>query len=280
MGFYSENYTLEKYFSELQEDIDKFKQATLKKYKTLESTVAIKKKENYDALWLSCFSISIREDSGWYSSRKYIRIDLDSECFNWLKENYKDLVGKIPNENYYYKIYITENMEEKIMITNQIIDEVYKRDEKMHLDNLIKLETNKELKQSIFNLLKQVGISDQYYDFPTSRSKKKDWIKYSWVNEIGGQIPTGYSQSKLTDLKKSILEKFKSTYESELKKIKLKKLEEMKAEKEKEQNKKLALLLAKYDLDLDNTWNDLLDIIIDKNKYLYLAYYLEKNRGD
>jgi len=40
------------------------------------------------------------------------------------------------------------------------------------------------------------------------------------------------------------------------------------------------LLLAKYDLDLTQDWEDLLDIVINKNKYLYLAYYLEKNRGD
>ncbi len=50
--------------------------------------------------------------------------------------------------------------------------------------------------------------------------------------------------------------------------------------KEKERNKKLALLLAKYDLDLDCDWNDLLEELINKNKYLYLSYYLEKNRND
>jgi hypothetical protein len=51
-------------------------------------------------------------------------------------------------------------------------------------------------------------------------------------------------------------------------------------QKEKEKNRKLALLLAKYDLSLDCDWRDVLEVILDKNKYLRLAYYLEKNRGD
>lgn len=45
-------------------------------------------------------------------------------------------------------------------------------------------------------------------------------------------------------------------------------------------NKKLALLLAKYDLDLDSEWEDLLYAVIGKNKYLHLAHYLRKNRGN
>lgn len=48
----------------------------------------------------------------------------------------------------------------------------------------------------------------------------------------------------------------------------------------KEQNKRLALMLAKYDLDLDKDWVDILESVINKDKYLRLAHYLEKNRGD
>jgi hypothetical protein len=40
------------------------------------------------------------------------------------------------------------------------------------------------------------------------------------------------------------------------------------------------VLCAKYALAIDSEPNEILNTILDKNKYLRLAYYLEKNRSD
>ncbi|MNX98846.1 hypothetical protein D3C86_1312710 [compost metagenome] len=103
---------------------------------------------------------------------------------------------------------------------------------------------------------------------------------YSFPSEIRKQIPTQYSVTRLDDLRKSLSEKIKKIWNDEIFKMKQKRIEKEKAEKEKEQNKKLALLLAKYDLELTDSWGDLEDVIINRNKYLRLAFYLEKNRKD
>ena len=69
-------------------------------------------------------------------------------------------------------------------------------------------------------------------------------------------------------------------YNSEMKKVKDEEAKKELEKKVKEENRILALLLAKYDLDIDCEWRDLMDAITEKNKYLDLAYALEKNRGD
>lgn len=48
----------------------------------------------------------------------------------------------------------------------------------------------------------------------------------------------------------------------------------------KENERLLAFMLSKYELDITSDWEDLQRAIINKNKYLYLAHYLMRNRGD
>jgi hypothetical protein len=129
-------------------------------------------------------------------------------------------------------------------------------------------------------LLKRIGISDTYYGYKTNRSSKKETLYYNWNSEISNQIPKCYSSSRITDLVKKYKDSIQKIFDTEQKKIADENRKKEEEKKLKQQTKKLALLLSKYDMDLERDWNDLLEVIIHKNKYLYLAYYLEKNRGD
>lgn len=162
----------------------------------------------------------------------------------------------------------------------EFIDALAEFDKEKHQNNIVKCKSNNETYIALSNLLKRIGISEKYYGYKTNRSRQKDWIYYNWQSEIYGQIPRDYSEDKLSDLVKKHKDKIKEIYDTEIKRIREEEEKKEKERKEKERNKKLALLLAKYDLDLDCDWNDLLDEVINKNKYLYLAYYLEKNRND
>ena len=52
-----------------------------------------------------------------------------------------------------------------------------------------------------------------------------------------------------------------------------------------EKNKKIEerhkiRLIDKYKIDIESEWCDILDVVLNKDKYLYLAYSLERNRED
>lgn len=275
-----ESHTIEQNFESLKEDIDKLKNITIKKIKNLELTTQFRKIQRFESLWLS--SISVRIMDGNYCSGKELRLDFDRECFDYLYNNHKKLIDNFQYDKswHYLKMMVNENNKDKLDLLKSIIEAVYEKDFKIHKENLTKLDSNKKLKENLFGLLKQIGISEKHYDFPSNRSRKKDWINYHWVSEISSQIPTSYPENKCEELKNNIFKKIDELYHNELKRIKEEQLKKEREQKEKERNKILALLLAKYDLELTDTWDQLLETIINKNKYLKLAHYLEQNRSD
>lgn len=142
------------------------------------------------------------------------------------------------------------------------------------------MKSNKETETKVFDLLKQVGIRNSYYGYKTGRSRNTTELYYNFPSEIRKQIPTQYSENRLEELKKSLIDQIKKIWNDEVYKMKQAKVKKEKEEKEKEYNKMLALLLAKYDLELTDSWNELNEVIVDRNKYLRLAHSLEMNRND
>lgn len=284
MSFISERQSIEKNFDEFQKDLDKLKEITVQKYETLESTTKFKKIQSFKPLWLESVNIRLIENNSWYGLNKikHIKMDMPKECFEYLFNNYKDACD-FPEHNknsYYFKININENNTEQLHLAKNIINVIYERDIKIHNENLNILKNNKILWSKIFNLLKQVGIRDKYYGFKSNRHKKQDWINYNWPYEISRQIPTNYSENRCEELKDKIIKQLNELYNKEVKRIKDEKLKKEKEQQEKQKNKQLALLLAKYDLELTDDWEELLHRIMRKNKYLWLAYHLEENRND
>lgn len=283
MGIYEFN-SVSKNFEEVATDLKKLEQIVQDKIKRLEDSTGIKKVQYLKNTCLSKTTVNVREDSSWYSKLKYIIMSIPEQFYNNLDDKNSLLKFK-ENTKYSYdtvafKIAISESNTENFKEFKKIIDVIYQFDTNTHNENLRIVEENKKLSNAIFNLLEQAGIRTSYYDYKTSRSSKKTEISYNFPSEIRGQIPIHYSKDSLDTRKKQLLEQLDKYWDAEMNKIRGERLKKEREQMEKEQNRKLALLLAKYDLDLDCEWTDILDAIIEKDKYLRLAHYLEKNRGD
>jgi hypothetical protein len=282
MGVWESN-GIEKNFDELVEEIQKVKQWTLNEIKKLEESTNLKKIRQLKSTYLSRTQVNLRENSSWYSKgNKYIMLSVPKDFYEKLED--KSFLSQFTMENgwdaIHFRLYILEENEGKFEEFKKIIDMIYEVDQEIHKENLRIVEDNRKIEKTIFDILETVGIRKTYYGYKTSRSTKKTELYYHFPSEIKKQIPTSYSEDVLDERKKDLLNQINRYWEQEISKIREERLKKEQEQKEKEKNRKLALLLAKYDLSLDCDWHDVLEVILDKNKYLRLAHYLEKNRND
>jgi len=278
-----ESYSIERNFDELVEEIQKVKQWTMNEIKKLEESTNLKKIQQLKSTYLSRTQVSLRENSSWYSKgNKYIMLSVPKDFYEKLEDN--SFLSQFTMENgwdaVHFRLDVLEKNEEKFEEFKKIIDIIYEVDQEIHKENLRIVEDNRKIEKTIFDILETVGIRKTYYGYKTNRSTKKTELYYHFPSEIKKQIPTSYSEDVLDERKKDLLNQINRYWEQEISKIREERLKKEQEQKEKEKNRKLALLLAKYDLSLDCDWQDVLEVILDKNKYLRLAHYLEKNRGD
>lgn len=266
--------SIEKSFDKLKQAVNDIENKVNNEINNLKSQLEIKPIQRFEPLFLEGVKVSTWEVSSWDFKRKYIRIDYSEECNKFLKTQNIHSEGTRSGYRFF------SISEDGLKSAYEFIDTLAEFDKERHQNNVVKCKSNNKTYIALSNLLKRIGISEKYYGYKTNRSRQKDWVYYNWPSEIYGQIPRDYSENKLSDLVKKHKDKIKEIYDTEMKRIREEEEKKEIERKEKERNRKLALLLAKYDLDLDCDWNDLLDEVINKNKYLYLAYYLEKSRND
>jgi hypothetical protein len=154
--------------------------------------------------------------------------------------------------------------------------------QKIHDSNVEKIKVNKEIKNKITDIMDAIGIPNSYRHgyFKTTRSRNKTWEtkKAGYIEDLDKHVKT-YNQ-KVPEFKEIIKE-----IEVQREKC-LREIREVESKKEKEKREaqkiqEIALLRAKY--TPKNAMADLWEIreaLLAKCKYLRLAYWLEKNRGD
>lgn len=162
------------------------------------------------------------------------------------------------------------------------IESVFTSVEEMHSKNKESLENNKETKQKIIDFMTSIGIPSNYtvYEYPTTRSKTKKSIAKTagYISDIERVISSNDSyQTRLFEYK-TMKEKITKEYEKYKLEIQKKEVEKLKKEKEDNDRMELARFQVKY--NSKGYWDDILDIILDKNKYLRLAHFLLMNRND
>ena len=167
-------------------------------------------------------------------------------------------------------------------LISSVIDKYIADFTAVHQANLEIIEHNKVVVSKITALMKAVGIPDKYSNsyFKTSRSRTKttETSKAGYLQDIDRNIKTSQESIPTKDsMMSGVDNKYRAIYD----KIRL---EETKAEREKqarEELHKIALLRAKYTPDdaSSDGWS-IREAILSKDKYLHLAYWLERNRGD
>ena len=225
------------------------------------------------SLYLDKCRVRDCENHSFYGSH-YIRLDVPKECVRILNEKHSDIKGDEVWE--YYRFNYNSEESKKNFMT--IINSIEELDSKTDEENIKASQTNIHTKDVVMKMLKDIGVPTQKYEYKTSRSRKKDWITCAWTYEIQSAFKT-YS-SNLTTTKNKLIETFEKLYQVDQDKRKKEQEERQKEVERKENERLLAFMLSKYELDITADWEDLQRTIISKDKYLYLAHYLRKNRGD
>lgn len=166
-------------------------------------------------------------------------------------------------------------------------EHLFKQSEVIHEENTKALENNIALKDYVYAFMEKIGIPKRIttYDYISSSGrrtqKKQEHTKSAgYIGDIEMFLKTDdgfeYAKQSLERIKKDI-----ETY----------RLSEDKKEKDaqkiidadnakKEETKLLATLVVKYGLDYQATFQEVLDAILGRNKYLELGYWLERQRND
>lgn len=144
---------------------------------------------------------------------------------------------------------------------------------------------NKIIHDKIGQIMNKIGVTKTYqvYDYETSRSKTKKWIRKSagFIADVQRVAPTYNEYSAYKTTVQELRTKLETDYTKAKAVVVKAEQEELAKKKALEDTHKLALLRAKYTPeDAMSSVDDILQAILDKDKYLRLAYYLEQNRND
>lgn len=181
----------------------------------------------------------------------------------------------------------TYDTEQKITdVCNKAIrraDSILEAAKVQHEANIPAIENNKLIADGISKLMDKFGIYDSWKttEYKSYRSKPKETThSQQWSGAVNRYIKTNDEFSSIErqcNSHKETVEKWRTEKLKEL--VKLQQLAEQEL-KQKQATMELARFQVKYDLPADSDWNDLLELVLEKNKYLHLAHYLEKNRND
>lgn len=154
--------------------------------------------------------------------------------------------------------------------------------QKIYDSNQPKIKTNQEIHKKLKDIMDAIGIPSSYREgyFKTSRSRTKTWETRNagYLIDLGKYVKTHQPEvPKINEIFRGIDEEKRKV----LVEIRNKKAQEEKIKKEAEKTQEIALLRAKYTPDnaMAEIW-EIREALLEKNKYLRLAYWLEKNRGD
>ena len=224
-------------------------------------------------LYLDKCGVRDCENSSWYGSH-YIRFDVPKECIKVLNKKYLDIKGD--GEWGYYRFNYNDEKSKERFLT--IINAIEELDNITDQENVQASQTNEHTRDVVMKMLHDIGIPTQKYEYKTSRSRNKELIGCAWTYEIRSAFKTYLSN--ITTTKNKLIETFNKLYNADQDKRKAEQEKKQQEIERKENERLLAFMLSKYELDITADWDDLQDAIINKNKYLYLAHYLMMNRGD
>lgn len=164
----------------------------------------------------------------------------------------------------------------------EVVDQYIADCQEVYDSNLPIIEDNKKVLQQVTLFMQEVGVPDTYshsfYKTSRSRNKTTETHRAGYLQDLDRLIKVTQPPVPKRD---SLLESPRNKYKVLLSEVRKKEREEEEKRKTEEDVHKVALLRAKY--TPDNPHSDahtLREEILKKDKYLQLAYWLERNRGD
>lgn len=182
----------------------------------------------------------------------------------------------------------SKRIKEKLSLIEKQVEITKARYKSEHLKNKDAIENNKRVRERIEEIMSSIGIptvfKSSYYKTSRSRYPSEKKERAGYLNDLEKIVPIHDNYEKLILKIDDKLSRIKSYAETMIKKIEAEELEKKKKlEKEEFENKKhyeLASLKVKYSLEPNVDADGILNVILNKCKYLNLADSMESCRGD
>lgn len=169
------------------------------------------------------------------------------------------------------------------------IPELEKVNKMMAEDTEIKNKNDKIVKENLDNFntvvatLKRFGLQEVKYVKISSRSYKEKKVESEWLSELRGKMNIyDCSSYNVESHYKRFFEEYKKYQDKEADKIQKQNAEIAAKKKQQEENVALGMLIVKYKLPTNVIYSadEIISELLKQDKYLTLAHYMSKNRGD
>lgn len=162
-------------------------------------------------------------------------------------------------------------------------DEIWNQVVADHATNLAAIENNMKLTQKISLIMHNIGIPAKITrkDWTGRRRNPKEVTTHAgYIDDLQRHVPVDDEYSIAENRYKAFMadiDRYRKRSDDEKREA-----DRIKAAQQREETKirVRAALAVKYGLNYDTDLSELLDHLLGLNKYLRLAYYLRKNRGD
>lgn len=208
-----------------------------------------------------------------------------------LFKNLKDL-NNIGHSSSYYNSYGKDHNETKSPEETQtryislckVLDNYLPTIEDIKIKNEVIIQHNNTVKDKITSIMTSIGIplnfSERDYN-SRARNPKSITKSAGYIGDISKNIITVDSEyTKRATLVKTVKTNLDTWYKGRLDFSKSLEQAKQIKDKELERQKLFATIKVKYNIDFSVDDNDVLDNLLSKDKYLYLAHYMLKNRED
>lgn len=175
----------------------------------------------------------------------------------------------------------TSAVKERYAQLSKLLDKYVSDCESIALENEPLAAENKELIAKIKAIMDAAGIPESYYAYekPSPRAKEKSVKKPAgYIQDLNRLVQTAAPvRVQVDDLRQRLKSKYNDAFS---------KASALESEKEKQREKEralheLALFRAKYTPENPHSYaSNIIDSVLSKNKYLHMAYWLERQRGD
>jgi hypothetical protein len=147
-------------------------------------------------------------------------------------------------------------------------------------ENAKAIKHNQRILESIISLMKSIGLREEETYRKSARSMKTYRRRAAWLVSLGMQIPTTDGFNAVENDYRAKLRRFEESEKKEKQQKRQVELEESRKQALIKQGEMLGRLRGRYDCEAGDGLDELLERILQRNKYLFLAHYLLKNRDN
>lgn len=183
--------------------------------------------------------------------------------------------------------YLTPSAKSVAQYALKALEAARQKDVEAHERNKPKLEANKATRDTLLAAIKQAGIPDSYWEYPTNsraRYPKKVRHEAGYLGDIRRNLPITDGFESSTSTYNSLKARY-DAYAQQAEDEEQRTVEAAERERQAELERRradirMAKIILRYDLPEDSTWSQVLSLLRKKDQRLDLAVAMRQTRGD